>query len=186
MFLRTARFLAPVLAIVPSASAALSASASISTSQVSAPFNYTVTLHNTGDTAIGSFWFAWTDVPRSYDFLPTTPSNITAPAGWVFPVTHNTFPGDGYGIEWYNVGGSSIGPGGVGTFQFTSNDSPTALAGPAFFPGFQILNSVVYIGFPQGDPGYTFTASIPGPGGAATLALCGLSLMRRRRSGSSR
>jgi len=24
------------------------------------PFNYTVTLHNTGDTNIGTFWFAWT------------------------------------------------------------------------------------------------------------------------------
>src|SRR5437764_14888421 len=55
--------------------AALPASATISTPQTSAPFNYTITLNNTGTTDIGTFWFAWTSTPSTYDFLPTTPTN---------------------------------------------------------------------------------------------------------------
>jgi len=108
--------LAAVLGGLRPALASITATASVSTSQSSAPFDYTVTLHNTGDTNIGTFWFAWTAVPRSYDFLPTLPTNISGPSGWIFPVSNNPTPGDGYGIEWYNVGGSAIAPGGVGTF----------------------------------------------------------------------
>ena len=39
---------------------ALSASATISTSQTSAPFTYTISLNNIGNTNIGTLWFAWT------------------------------------------------------------------------------------------------------------------------------
>src|SRR5262249_22707245 len=139
------------------------------------------TLHNTGDTNIGTFWFAWTDTPANYDFLPTTPSNMSAPAGWVFPITHNGFPGDGYAIEWYNVSGAPIAPGGSAVFGFTSNDSPTTLAGNSFLPNFKILTSFVYIGFPQTDAGYRFVASIPGPASALPLAWVAIVARRRRR-----
>ena len=87
---------------VNSALAALSASADISTSQSSAPFNYNITLHNTGTTNIGSFWFAWN--PTGYDFLPTQPLSVTAPANWSYTVT-NLYPGyDGYGLEFVDRG----------------------------------------------------------------------------------
>jgi len=162
--------------------AALSATADVTTAQNSAPFNYTVTLHNTGTTDIGTLWFAWTNTPGDYNFLPTSPTNITAPDGWLSPVTHNAFGGDGYGIEWYNYLGSTIAPGGTGLFQFTSNDSPSVLAGNAYFPGFKVSHSFVYVGFPETDPGFQFNATVPEPA-TGVIATSGLliALTRRRR-----
>jgi hypothetical protein len=159
--------------------AALSASATISTSQTSAPFNYTISLNNTGDTDIGTFWFAWTATPASYDFLPTTPSNISGPAGWLTPVSHNGFPGDGYGIEYYNYVGSAIHPGGAGTFHFTSNDTPAQIAGDAFFPGNKVSTSFVYVGFPLSDPGFKFNVTVPEPA-SLTCLIFSAALLRRR------
>src|SRR5690348_17111375 len=81
-----------VLSVVIGASstlAALNATATISTSQTTAPFNYTITLHNTGDTDIGTFWFSWVPTPFSYDFLPSAPTNVSTPTGWFNPVIHN-------------------------------------------------------------------------------------------------
>jgi hypothetical protein len=176
---------APAALLVCAASswAALSGTAEVTTSQTSAPFTYTITLHNTGTTNIGAFWFAWTDHPADYDFLPTSPTNILMPSGWVAPVTHNGFPGDGYGIEFYSLGSNLIAPGqSSSAFQFTSNDSPATLAGNAFFPGFKVTNSFVYIGFPQSDPGFEFVATVPEPVGPAALAFVGcLGLTRRGR-----
>src|SRR6185295_13206874 len=70
------------------ACAALGATGVVATTDTSAPFHYTITLHNTGTTDIGSLWFAWTDVPRNYDFLPSTPFGISGPVGWTAPITH--------------------------------------------------------------------------------------------------
>jgi hypothetical protein len=174
---------AALLACSTSAFAALQATAEVNTSQTSAPFTYTITLHNTGTTNIGAFWFAWTDHPADYDFLPTSPTNIVMPSGWVAPITHNGFPGDGYGIEFYSLGSNLLAPGqSSSAFQFTSNDSPSTLAGNAFFPGFKVTNSFVYIGFPQGDPGFEFIAAVPEPMSAGLVPLIGLVLVARRRA----
>jgi len=144
------------------AGASITATAEVTTSQTSAPFNYTVTVHNTGDTPIGTFWFAWTLTPREYNFLPTSPTGLSQPAGWIAPITHGVTPGDKYGVEWYNASGSAIAPGGTGVFQFTSPDSPQTLMGPSWFPGFNVTHSVVYIGSPLGDSGYAFDATVTG------------------------
>ena len=163
--------------------AAISATASVTTPDTTAPFHYTINLHNTGDTNIGALWFAWTDHPADYDFLPTSPTNIVMPSGWVAPVTHNVFPGDGYGIEFYSLGSNLIGPGqSSSAFQFTSKASPSTLAGNAFFPGFKVTNSFVYIGFPQTDPGFEFVATVPEPLGASMLAVIGCAGLTRRRT----
>jgi hypothetical protein len=175
---------APAALLLTGASswAAISATADITTSQTSAPFTYTINLHNTGDTNIGAFWFAWTDHPRDYDFLPTSPTNIVMPSGWVAPVTHSLVPGDGYGIEFYSIGGNLIGPGqSSSAFQFTSKDSPSTLAGDAFFPPFKVTNSFVYIGFPQGDPGFEFVATVPEPVSAGAVAVFGCIALASRR-----
>jgi hypothetical protein len=175
---------AAVLAGAGSARASISATADVATAQTTAPYTYTVTLHNTGDTQIGTFWFAWTLTPREYDFLPTSPTNLVAPTGWIAPISHNATPGDVYGIEYYNVSGSNIPMGGSATFQFTTNDSPTALGGPAWFPGFNVTHSVVYIGFPETDAGYNFDAHVvPAPGAAAIGCIAAGFLGRRRRQG---
>jgi hypothetical protein len=180
---RCAATMGIVLLTARAAMAGLSASATISTAQTSAPFNYTLSLTNTGDTDIGTFWFAWTATPASYDFLPSNPSNISGPAGWLMPVTHNGFPGDGYAIEYYNYVGSAIHPGGVGTFGFTSNDTPAQIAGDAFFPGNKVSTSYVYIGFPLSDPGFKFNVQVvPEPGCLACLALTAALARPRRRS----
>jgi hypothetical protein len=177
-----AAFAGSVIGLTGSAQGAISASAELSTAQTTAPYNYTVTLHNTGTTQIGTFWFAWTLTPREYDFLPSIPTGLVAPAGWIAPVSHNATPGDLYGIEYYNVSGSAIPVGGSAIFQFTSNDSPATLAGPAWFSGFNVTHSVVYIGFPETDPGYGFDAVVvPAPGALAIGCLGAASLRRRRR-----
>lgn len=175
-------FVGSAAVLVGGAQGAISAIADISTSQTTAPYNYTINLHNNGDTNIGTFWFAWTLTPHEYDFLPTSPTNISAPTGWIFPVSHNAIPGDVYGIEFYNISGSNIAPGGSATFQFTSPDSPATLSGAAWFPGFNVTHSVVYIGFPESDPGYGFDVRVvPAPGALALSGLAALGLRRRRR-----
>jgi hypothetical protein len=163
--------------------AVLSATATITTPQTSAPFNYTVNLHNTGTTDIGTFWFAWTATPANYDFLPTMPTNVVAPSGWIAPITHNGFPGDGYGIEWYNYTGSNIAAGQSQNFTFTSNDTPATIAGNAWFPGNKVSTSFVYIGFPQTDPGLKFDVQVvPEPMGAlVSAAVAGFALLSKRR-----
>jgi hypothetical protein len=165
---------------------ALSATATVSTSSSSSPFNYTVNLHNTGDTNIGTFWFAWTDI--GYDFLPTNPAGVSGPAGWVDPITHN-FPGDGYGIEFYNTSGSPIAPGGTGLFHFTSTNTPATIAGPSAFSPYAVTTSFVYGGSPLSDSGFTFAATVAPEPASATLACiaggaCWLA-WRRQRSKSS-
>jgi hypothetical protein len=171
-----------ILAGAGSARGALSATAEMSTAQTTAPYTYTITLHNTGTTQIGTFWFAWTLQPREYDFLPSISTSVVAPSGWIAPISHNATPGDLYGIEYYNISGSNIAPGGSALFQFTSNDSPATLAGPAWFSGFNVTHSVVYIGFPETDPGFNFDVHVvPAPGAAAIGCIAAVSLVRRRR-----
>jgi hypothetical protein len=151
---------------------ALSASATISTGQTSAPFDYTITLTNNGTTSIGTFWFAWTSVPINYDFLPTSPSSVTAPAGWTTLITHSGFPGDGYGLEMYNLSGSAIGAGQTGLFHFTTNDTPAQIGGNAFIAPNKVGTSFVYIGLPQTDPGFKFNALVvPEPSCALVMGV---------------
>jgi hypothetical protein len=174
-----------LLSMSAHAFAGLLASASISTSSTSAPYNYTIKLNDTGTTNIGTFWFAWTDVPANYDFLPSSPTVTTMPSGWIAPITHSGFPGDGYAIEFYNLSGSAITPGHSATFKFTSPDSPATLAANAFIPFDKVTTSIVYIGFPQTDPGFGFNvAPVPEPSTivlGAVGACVGLLIWRRRR-----
>src|SRR3954467_14080982 len=153
--------------------AAIGATATISTSQATAPYTYSITLHNTGTTNIGSFWFAWN--PSGYDFLATAPLSVTPPAGWTDTIT-NLYPGyDGYGLEFV-AGSSLLAPGGtLGGFTFVSNDSPQALKGNSvWYPNPPVTTSYVYQGFPQaaGGPGSpVVTSGVPEP----SAVLLGLS-----------
>ena len=78
-----------------------SVTATMATSQINqTTFRYSMALTNTGPTTVGTFWFAWDDVP-SADFLISSPDQATlaSPAGWAATITHGG-AGDGYGILW--------------------------------------------------------------------------------------
>jgi hypothetical protein len=156
----------------------LSATATISTSQTSAPFNYTIHLNNTGDTDIGTLWFGW--IP-GYDFMNTSPTNISVPAGWL---AYSPGGAGAYSLEMYNYSGSAIAPGDTGTFSFTSTETPTQLKGDSLF-GNKVTTSFVYVGYPQYDPGYQFNVTVVPEPSTLLLAgiggLTGLLAWRRRR-----
>jgi hypothetical protein len=156
--------------------AALLATATVATSSTTAPYDYTITLHNTGTTDIGTFWFSWTDTPTFYDFLPSAPTVTNMPAGWVAPLSHNAIPGDGYGIEFYNLSGSAIPPGNSATFQFTSPDSPTIIGGNAFIPPNKVTTSFIYGGLPLSGPSFEFNATLVPEPSSALLAGAGVCL----------
>jgi PEP-CTERM motif-containing protein len=166
-----------------------SATATITTSQTSAPFNYTISLHNTGTTTIGSFWYAWN--ATGYNFLATHPLSVTAPAGWSANVTNLGSGFDGYGIEYID-NGALLAPGAtLSTFQFTSNDTPAQIGGNSiWYTRPPVGTSYIYQGAPQapGDPGFQFVASVSTVPEPATIVLAGFAglgaLIAWRRRGS--
>lgn len=174
------------------AAAALDADATISATQLTpTSWHYTLTLTDAGDTAVGSFWFAW--IPGQ-DYMPTQPTNITSPTDWAAVITGGN-PGNGYAIQWVAGAGAALMPGqSVSTFSFDSATTPQQMAGNSpFYPGTPVLTSFAYIGAPFGDPGYQFVveaAPVPEPSTMALLAAGGLLVVgrvatRRRRSGAN-
>lgn len=171
------------------------ASASVSSgSGTYYPYQYNLTLHNTGDTDIATFWFAWDD--SGLNFLPSYPDYINAPSGWYAVLTDNYGVSDttGYAIEWYGYG-TALAPGqSLSGFSFESYDSPAVVGGvspvPPINPGdapFPVGTSFVYDTYPaEQDPGFQFVAgaaaAAPEPGTLAALGagLFGLLLRRRR------
>jgi hypothetical protein len=174
-----------LLAVAAPALADLAATAVLSTSSASSPYNYTIDLHNTGTTNIGTLWFSW-DAGSDYNFMPSSPTGIVAPAGWTGQITH-VFPGDGYGIEYYNTLGSLIAPGAHGTFKFTSTSSPTTMMGLGWYGGNNVTTTWVYSGAAFSDAGFRFVSSVstvPEPMSLLLLAsggVAGLLLVRRYR-----
>lgn len=170
-----------------------SASATISVDSLTGPtYNYTITLTNTGDTNIGTFWYAWVDSPE-YDFLQSMPTVTGSPNGWIAPVIGTGGGYDGYSIEWYNISGSPIAPGGSATFMFSSPDSPSVLSGDEgtyynyYASPLPMQTSFIYQGFPQTDAGASFVlptptlaAPVPEPASLMFLAAGSLALLKRK------
>jgi hypothetical protein len=157
------------------ASAALIATGTLTDTQVSpGEYQYNLTLHNTGTTTIGTFWFSW--VP-GLNFMSATPTSITSPTGW----TENVTTGPGSAIEW-TAGSSLLAAGSSLTgFSFQSTETPAQLAGFAAPPyqTFPVTTTFVYIGAPLTDPGYQFVVPVPSAvplPGALGLLVGGLSL----------
>jgi len=126
------------------------------TSAPSGPnFTYSITLNDTGSTQIGTFWFAWDDLPEQ-NFMTSDPTNVTSPTGWSFFVTN--LPGPGFGIEWIAAPGNALAAGQSLTgFGFTSPDTPAMLAGPSQIDStFQTTSSFVYVNGAFADPGFNF------------------------------
>ena len=160
------------------ACAAPMASAEITSQQVdSTTFRYDITLTDTGNTNVGTFWFAW--VPGS-GFLDSAPFNVQSPASWSDVLTNNN-----EAIQWVNSSVPLTPGGSLGGFQFDSHDTPSQVFGISNnFPGTPVGTSFVYIGAPLADPGFQFVAvPAPEPSGAmlTVTGLAGLAVWRWRR-----
>jgi len=172
------------VAAAPWAFGAISASTMITTTSTSAPFNYTMSVTNTGTVPIGTLWFAWTNVPITYNFLPAPASNITYPSGWVGFSTGPDRAGDGYGVEYYTF--NPIGPGQMlGGFNFTTNVAPSHLGDPAASYPLPIDTTYVFQDYFNTGPGVGALATpavvVPEPAVAITGIALGLTLPGRRR-----
>jgi len=104
---------------------ALNASAILMPQQLGpSDWRYSLTLHDTGSTAIGSFWFSW--IPGE-NFMATAPSAISSPATWSGSPM-NFGASDGHSILW--SGSTPIAAGrSLSGFRFDSASSPGQLAG---------------------------------------------------------
>ena len=127
----------------------------------SGSFQYNITLQNPGDTSLGSFWFAW--LP-GYDFLPSPPTNVQWPAGWIANVISPEFAGDGYSIQWVaNSPATSLAATqSLSGFSFTSSDDPSVIGGysPIYYNYYLTTTSYAYVGPPESDPGAFFTPTL--------------------------
>jgi hypothetical protein len=168
---------------VQAAHAALTGSATATPTNLGGgQWGYSIQAQNSGDTTIGTLWFAW--VPGK-NFMGSAPSNITAPADWNILVTHGGAT-DGWGIRWTAANAAArIAPGAsLAGFGFETAQAPTALlANSPFYPDTPTTTSFFYIGNAFGDPGLQFVVNVvPTPAGAAVLMGGAVVLGRRRRS----
>jgi hypothetical protein len=180
------RFHIPLLAVSLLASVASANPGATGTivlnSTIGSTYNYTITLHNTGDTPIGTFWYGW--IP-GYDFLKSQPTVTSSPLGWVAPIEGF----NSYSIEWYNNSGNSnnnIPIGQSAQFSFSTADSLAVLGGKdAFFNVYPMQSAYVYAGTPEVGPAGVLTvtaaAPVPEPASLFVLSLATPALLRRKR-----
>jgi hypothetical protein len=132
-------------------------------------FRYTITLTNVGTTGIKTFWYAW--IPGQ-DYLATSPTNITSPAGWSAIITGGA-PGDGYAIQW-TTSSAPLAPGASLSYAFQSTDSPAMIAGNStFFPGTPVGTSFVYEGAAFSGGSSQFVVGVPVAPSAPSVELKG-------------
>jgi hypothetical protein len=152
--------LATTLPAIPAMASPIDASAVLTSTPDGSNFNDSITLTNSSSStdSIGTFWFGW--VPGA-DLLPTSPVNITAPAGWTELVTH-AGTGDGFAIQFVAGAGSALAPGNsLSGFGFTSADTPAQLAANSpFFSSIPATTSVVYNGAPLTGDSEQFVVSV--------------------------
>jgi hypothetical protein len=131
-------------------------------------FHYTISLTDTGNTPVHTFWFAWDDVPDQ-DFMSQSPTNIGSPSGWTPTVTSHVYSdGTGYGILWEDGStAADLQPTNtVSTFSFDSTETPAQFAAdqqfndPSFHTDFLTTSSFVYSGEPEQTPGGNFVVEV--------------------------
>jgi len=158
------------------------ASSTISAKSVAGgKFEYDLTLTNTGNTNLSTFWFAW--VPGK-DFLSVDPTAETSPAGWNLPNITNGGPNDGFALQW--IANTPLAPGAtISGFSFTTTESPSIVEGTSAVPayaGTKTDTAFVYIGQPLTDAGFQLTAAVaPEPASLSLLALGAIPLLSRRK-----
>ena len=172
-------FIAIIGCFCSSTRAALIVDATIDAKLNGGAYDYSIVLHNSAASTVnvGTFWFAW--IPGQ-DYLTTSPSAVTSPAGWTGVITHvPNVPTNGFAIQW--VAGSSsafnpalaIAPGGSLTFGIRSVDTPEQVYGNSiFFDHPPVLTSFVYERNPfQGEALQFVVTATPEP---SSLTLAGV------------
>jgi hypothetical protein len=178
---------AAVLGAARAASAAPTSALQISETQInSSTYQYSLTLSDASSstTNIGALWYAW--IPGQ-DYLTTSPTAITSPAGWSLnAITGGTKAGDGYAIRWYATPGDEVVPGqSLSGFSFESTDPPSTIFGnSSFYPTTPTSTFFTY----SGDAAFSGTSvesvgtAVPEPASIAILAPLAM-LLGRHRSG---
>ncbi len=162
---------APLLLSTPPVHASLTATATVTATQTTAnTYDYTIALHNTGDTTIGTFWFSW--VPGA-GFLSAVPSAVNSPAGWTEKQTNS-----GAGIQWTTSSSLLAANASLSGFEFFSTETPTLLAS-SFTTASGVTDPAavffVYQGAPLVGSGFQATANVVTPEPSSVwLALTGL------------
>jgi hypothetical protein len=146
-------------------------------------YNLTLSDASASPTNIGTLWYAW--IPGQ-DYLTTTPSSITTPAGWTNDlVVNGGGTTDGYSIRWVaNSSATDLLPGqSLPGFSFESTDPPSTIFGDSvYFPTTPTSTSFTYPGAPFSAGGIQFVATaVPEPVSLAMLTPIALLLGRRRR-----
>ena len=165
--------------------AAVDATATISTTQTSAPYSYHMTLHNTGTLNIDTLWFAWLDYPEQ-NFMPTAPLTVSRPAGWFGSVTNDGL-GDGYGIQFYSNGAGLAPNQSLSGFDFTSNTTPAQLESlvSTLYGDYPVSTAFAYNGGEFSPDGISFTVQVvpePSTFALAALGIAAAGMLWRRRS----
>jgi hypothetical protein len=168
------------------AHAAINATANLTTQQLGPnSYEYSITLNNTGDTNIGTYWFSW--IP-GYDFLTPSPTQVSSPAGWTGSIQQDGFIPGYYALEWTTNTPLAAGQS-LSGFKFDTSEPPAVLTTTSYFSPYPISTSYVYIGASEGDPGRLFNTSVtvPEPTALAPVVLAaGLALKRCRRKSAER
>lgn len=118
-------------------------------------FQYSLTLHDVGTTAIGGLWIAW--APGSF-FLPDAPTTTSAPSGWTAtPVGNSVQYAANSSASYVESGGTLTG------FSFTAPDAPDKVfaassSGPPVLTSFAYETSAIDPG-PGIDPGAEFVVA---------------------------
>jgi hypothetical protein len=172
IFLRGTAFSAALL-VSALTSRGQGASGTISGTQVSANlWKYTITLKDTGSTAIDSLWYAWTPDVSPYFYLPDSNlSSISGQNGWTGSAVANSIQ--------FN-GGTALTTGQSVQLFYEADFSPSTLAGT--------VNgglSVAYEGGIESSPGtpdFSVVQIVPEPTSFALVgtAMAGFVAVRRR------
>src|SRR5438045_3935192 len=135
----------------------------VSTDLGGGQYSNAITVHNTGATTIGTFWYSW--IPGE-NFMPSAPTNITAPAGWYAQLY--VFGGPTYSIEWYTYSPSAYIPAGgqLTGFNYNGTMNPGALQQPAANdPRYYVTDSYFYVTQAFSDPGLLVRVGVSAAGG---------------------
>jgi hypothetical protein len=124
---------------------AQSATATISGVAAGGVFDYTITLHNTGTTALDSFWYAWT---LSGNNLSAGISNPGSSLGWI-----DTALEGNTSISWEGNSSNTLAVGQSATFTFASTETPSAITKSPSGESVAYVSGTGPNTFDQNDPG---------------------------------
>ncbi|HWY29443.1 MAG TPA: hypothetical protein VNX46_01735 [Candidatus Acidoferrum sp.] len=193
---RFARALAVATGLAASTLSTQAQSATATISEVAAAggdFDYTLTLKNTGNQNLNSFWYGWT---TSGNNLPSDPISAANSLGWVSSITGNSIQWGNssysyYGYTYYY--GTPLAAGQSATFTFVSTSTLSAITqSPSG-------ESVAYVSGIDGSQGVTgdstavfspTIAAVPEPSSMGVVAAGSLILaagfkLRKERSKAS-